>query len=72
MDHLHLTSTLLLLLLLLLLLQVTARLDRFPDASAEDLERSDGVCIICREEMGASGSNKKLFCGHVFHLHCLR
>ena len=28
--------------------QVTARLDRFPDASAEDLQRSDGVCIICR------------------------
>ncbi|GAX73837.1 hypothetical protein CEUSTIGMA_g1287.t1 [Chlamydomonas eustigma] len=52
--------------------QVTARLDRFPDATADDLQRSDGVCIICREEMTASGSNKKLFCGHVFHLHCLR
>ena len=52
--------------------QVTARLDRFPDATAEDLQRSDGVCIICREEMSAAGTNKKLFCGHVFHLHCLR
>ena len=51
---------------------VTARLDRFPDASAEDLQRSDGVCIICREEMSAAGANKKLGCGHVFHLHCLR
>ncbi len=54
------------------ILQVSARLDRLPDASAEDLSRSDGVCIICREEMTASGTNKKLFCGHVFHLHCLR
>jgi len=52
--------------------QVTARLDRFPDATAEDLQRADGVCIICREEMSAAGSNKKLHCGHVFHLHCLR
>ena len=52
--------------------QVTARLDRLPDATADDLARSDGVCIICREEMTAAGSNKKLGCGHVFHLHCLR
>mmetsp|Transcript_27323 Transcript_27323/g.59737 ORF Transcript_27323/g.59737 Transcript_27323/m.59737 type:complete len:775 (+) Transcript_27323:147-2471(+) len=52
--------------------QVTARLDRLPDASAEDLQRSDGVCIICREEMSQTGANKKLYCGHVFHLHCLR
>lgn len=52
--------------------QVTARLDRFPNASAEDLQRSDGVCIICREEMSATGANKRLFCGHVFHLQCLR
>ncbi|PNH00765.1 E3 ubiquitin-protein ligase, partial [Tetrabaena socialis] len=51
---------------------VTARLDRFPDADAEDLRRCDGVCIICREEMAGAGSNKRLHCGHVFHLHCLR
>eukprot|EP00197_Chlamydomonas_leiostraca_P001433 CAMPEP_0202888406 /NCGR_PEP_ID=MMETSP1391-20130828/43168_1 /ASSEMBLY_ACC=CAM_ASM_000867 /TAXON_ID=1034604 /ORGANISM="Chlamydomonas leiostraca, Strain SAG 11-49" /LENGTH=784 /DNA_ID=CAMNT_0049571707 /DNA_START=64 /DNA_END=2418 /DNA_ORIENTATION=- len=52
--------------------QVTARLDRLPDATPADLTRSDGVCIICREEMTGAGSNKKLHCGHVFHLHCLR
>ncbi|GIL87815.1 hypothetical protein Vretimale_13122 [Volvox reticuliferus] len=52
--------------------QVTARLDRFPNATAEDLRRSDGVCIICREEMTEVGANKRLFCGHVFHVHCLR
>lgn len=52
--------------------QVTARMDRFPDATPADLERCDGICIICREEMVAAGLNKKLHCGHVFHLHCLR
>jgi hypothetical protein len=52
--------------------QVTARMDRFPDATSEDLARCDGICIICREEMVAAGLNKKLHCGHVFHLHCLR
>eukprot|EP00877_Chromochloris_zofingiensis_P001514 jgi/Chrzof1/11363/Cz05g34030.t1 len=52
--------------------QVTARMDRFPDATPEDLARCDGICIICREEMQATGLNKKLHCGHVFHLHCLR
>ncbi|KAJ9508897.1 hypothetical protein QJQ45_028224 [Haematococcus lacustris] len=51
--------------------QVSARLNRLPDASQADLERSDGVCIICREEMARGGANKKLMCGHVFHLHCL-
>ena len=52
--------------------QVTARMDRFPDASAADLARCDGVCIICREDMVPGALNKRLRCGHVFHLHCLR
>ncbi|KAJ7557314.1 hypothetical protein O6H91_05G121400 [Diphasiastrum complanatum] len=43
--------------------------ERFPDASAEELGRSDATCIICREEMLAA---KKLPCGHLFHVHCLR
>jgi hypothetical protein len=47
-------------------------MDRFPDATAQDLARCDGICIICREEMSQAGLNKKLHCGHVFHLHCLR
>lgn len=46
--------------------------ERFPDAAPEDLARCDGTCIICREEMSQGGSNKKLPCGHVFHLPCLR
>eukprot|EP00252_Welwitschia_mirabilis_P006477 TRINITY_DN17364_c0_g1_i1.p1 TRINITY_DN17364_c0_g1~~TRINITY_DN17364_c0_g1_i1.p1 ORF type:complete len:625 (+),score=90.56 TRINITY_DN17364_c0_g1_i1:195-2069(+) len=43
--------------------------DRFPDATAEELRESDATCIICREEMVAA---KKLRCGHLFHVHCLR
>lgn len=31
--------------------------------------RGDATCIICREEMTAA---KKLACGHLFHIHCLR
>lgn len=54
--------------------RVTANMDeRFPEAGPEDLARSDGICIICREEMAAGRTrNKCLPCGHVFHLHCLR
>lgn len=53
--------------------RVTANMDqRFPDATPEDLERSDNICIICREEMTDASRNKKLACNHVFHLHCLR
>uniref|UniRef100_A0A7R9XYW7 RING-type E3 ubiquitin transferase n=1 Tax=Prasinoderma coloniale TaxID=156133 RepID=A0A7R9XYW7_9VIRI len=48
---------------------------RFPDATPEEVA-ADNVCIICREDMeaGAAGSArpKKLACGHVFHLGCLR
>ncbi|KAI3467283.1 hypothetical protein Pfo_023946 [Paulownia fortunei] len=43
--------------------------DRFPDASPEELNASDSTCIICREEMTVA---KKLVCGHLFHVHCLR
>lgn len=59
---------------------------RYPSATAEELAATDRVCIICREEMDASlgaaavGVNaainpdvpKKLPCGHIFHLHCLK
>ncbi|XP_024015636.1 ERAD-associated E3 ubiquitin-protein ligase HRD1A isoform X3 [Eutrema salsugineum] len=42
--------------------------DRFPDATPEELT-ADATCIICREEMTNA---KKLICGHLFHVHCLR
>ncbi|XP_057507332.1 ERAD-associated E3 ubiquitin-protein ligase HRD1B-like [Actinidia eriantha] len=43
--------------------------DRFPDATPEELNASDATCIICREEMTTA---KRLGCGHLFHVHCLR
>ncbi|KAM3329942.1 hypothetical protein ACQJBY_026770 [Aegilops geniculata] len=43
--------------------------ERFPDATADELNASDATCIICREEMTTA---KKLLCGHLFHVHCLR
>ncbi|PPR80893.1 hypothetical protein GOBAR_AA39817 [Gossypium barbadense] len=43
--------------------------DRFPDATPEELAANDATCIICREEMTTA---KKLICGHLFHVHCLR
>jgi len=43
--------------------------ERFPDATPDELNASDATCIICREEMTTA---KKLLCGHLFHVHCLR
>ena len=56
----------------------------YPNATVQDLLESDNVCIICREEMvGVTVVNgqaistggslaKKLPCGHIFHVSCLR
>ncbi|PRQ60693.1 putative transcription factor C2H2 family [Rosa chinensis] len=43
--------------------------DRFPDATPEELTAGDATCIICREEMTTA---KKLLCGHLLHVACLR
>ncbi|XP_042446753.1 ERAD-associated E3 ubiquitin-protein ligase HRD1-like isoform X1 [Zingiber officinale] len=43
--------------------------ERFPDATQDELNATDAICIICREEMITA---KKLICGHLFHVHCLR
>ncbi|CAG9860385.1 unnamed protein product [Phyllotreta striolata] len=42
----------------------------YPDASPEELQAADNVCIICREEM--TTASKKLPCNHIFHTACLR
>ncbi|XP_045153222.1 E3 ubiquitin-protein ligase synoviolin isoform X2 [Echinops telfairi] len=42
----------------------------YPDATPEELEAMDNVCIICREEM-VTGA-KRLPCNHIFHTSCLR
>lgn len=41
-----------------------------PDASKEELDSTDSVCIVCREDM-IDGA-KKLPCNHIFHTGCLR
>lgn len=46
--------------------------DRFPTATAADLDRSDRMCIVCREDMEVEMSPKRLPCGHCFHLDCLK
>ena len=47
------------------------KLKRLPDVNApEDLAPGvDSTCIICLEEIKQA---KKLKCGHIFHLNCLR
>lgn len=42
----------------------------YPDATPEELATSDNICIICREDMVSN--SKKLPCGHIFHVACLR
>ncbi|XP_065080894.1 E3 ubiquitin-protein ligase HRD1 [Ochlerotatus camptorhynchus] len=42
----------------------------YPDATQEELQLSDNICIICREDMVSN--SKKLPCGHIFHTTCLR
>uniref|UniRef100_A0A673UGD9 E3 ubiquitin-protein ligase synoviolin n=1 Tax=Suricata suricatta TaxID=37032 RepID=A0A673UGD9_SURSU len=42
----------------------------YPDATPEELQAMDNVCIICREEM-VTGA-KRLPCNHIFHTSCLR
>jgi len=52
--------------------------ERYPTATAEELEDGDRTCIICREEMigggveGGPETPKKLPCGHIFHMGCLK
>ena len=51
--------------------QLINKLKRLPDVDAEkdQLQGIDNTCIICLEEIKQA---KKLKCGHIFHLNCLR
>jgi E3 ubiquitin-protein ligase synoviolin len=61
--------------------QALKDMNKYPDATAEDLGRED-TCIICREEMQPwdtanpgqveRSRPKKLPCGHILHLGCLK
>lgn len=72
---------------LLTFIEKSKRLDsQLANANLEDLEASDNLCIICREDMhsieeyqriynkpqSARRSPKKLKCGHILHLGCLK
>lgn len=46
--------------------------ERFPDATPEELVACEHTCIICRDLMEAGPGAKRLPCGHIFHLDCLR
>ncbi|RYP34519.1 hypothetical protein DL767_004231 [Monosporascus sp. MG133] len=55
-------------------------MNKYPDATGEELSRED-TCIICREEMRPWNPNagaversrpKKLPCGHILHFGCLK
>ncbi|KAF4736982.1 E3 ubiquitin-protein ligase hrd1 [Perkinsus olseni] len=49
---------------------ITANMEeRFPDATQEELETQD-TCIICRDKLWEG--SKRLPCGHVFHIDCLK
>jgi len=49
---------------------ITSNMDqKFPNATAEELEAADS-CIICRDSLWEG--SKKLPCTHVFHLECLK
>ncbi|CAK4609141.1 hypothetical protein LEN26_000432 [Aphanomyces euteiches] len=52
--------------------RITANMnERFPNPTEEEMNETDRICIICREEMTLDAS-KKLPCTHIFHLNCLR
>lgn len=52
---------------------------KLQDATAEDLNDDNNLCIICRDDMTIEGARKghrlfpkKLQCGHIIHLGCLK
>ncbi|KAH3687908.1 hypothetical protein WICPIJ_001125 [Wickerhamomyces pijperi] len=52
---------------------------KLQDATAEDLNEDNNLCIVCRDDMTVEGIRKghrffpkKLQCGHIIHLGCLK
>lgn len=44
---------------------------RFPDATDAEIEQNEH-CVICRDSLFEGSKPKKLPCGHIFHIDCLR
>ena len=49
--------------------KILGNIDRFADATDEEIEEVN-ICIICRDNLHVG--SKKLPCGHIFHLDCLK
>jgi hypothetical protein len=45
------------------------KVEKFPDATEEEIHSANDKCIICFEEMHHA---KKISCGHLFHFKCLK
>lgn len=44
---------------------------RFPNATDEEIEENEN-CVICRDSLFEGSKPKKLACGHIFHIDCLK
>lgn len=44
---------------------------RFVNATDEEIDQNE-QCVICRESLFDGSKPKKLHCGHIFHIDCLR
>jgi len=45
------------------------KLNKLPEVTQEDVENIDSTCLICLHEIT---HGKKIPCGHIFHLNCLK
>jgi len=45
------------------------KLNKLPEVTQEDVENVDSTCLICLHEIT---HGKKIPCGHIFHLNCLK
>ncbi|OLP79526.1 E3 ubiquitin-protein ligase synoviolin [Symbiodinium microadriaticum] len=43
----------------------------FPDATDAEIEENE-FCVICRDSLFEGSKPKKLSCGHIFHIDCLK
>jgi Ring finger domain len=51
---------------------VMSKIHSLAPATADDVARVGGTCIICRDDMAETSGLRKLACDHVFHLPCLQ
>jgi len=49
--------------------KLISKAEAFPDATPEEIQAANDRCIICFEQMQTA---KRINCGHLFHLKCLR